>query len=121
MADGAGQEPGGGAQASVVSGLLGQVGEEVTEPVLGEAQPAALGVEAEQDLGHGQADQLGVGEARRSAGALPDAQPDEEVVDFDVACRDEGVEVVLHTPLLGTLALLVTAHLPVVADLESFI
>jgi len=75
----------------------------------------------EQDLGHGQADQLGVGEARRSAGALPDAQPDEEVVDFDVACRDEGVEVALHTSRLGALALLVTAHLLVVADSESFI
>jgi len=64
------------APASVVSGLLGQVGEEeVTEPVLGEAQPAALGVEAEQDLGHGQADQLGVGEARRSAGPCRTPSP----------------------------------------------
>src|SRR5579884_1452266 len=42
-----------------------------------EARSAALGVEPEQDLGDGQADQLGVGEARWSAGTLPDAERDD--------------------------------------------
>jgi hypothetical protein len=54
-----GEQPGRASQALVVSGLPGQVGEEVAQP------PAALGVEPEQDLGQGQANQLGIGEARR--------------------------------------------------------
>ncbi|HZU15300.1 MAG TPA: hypothetical protein VFD01_01640, partial [Candidatus Dormibacteraeota bacterium] len=65
MTDGVGEQPGRGLQALVVSGLLGQVGEEVAEPMPREAPPAALGIEPEQDLGQGQADQLGIGEARR--------------------------------------------------------
>ncbi|HZU15285.1 MAG TPA: hypothetical protein VFD01_01565, partial [Candidatus Dormibacteraeota bacterium] len=65
MTDGVDQQPGRASQALVVSGLLGQVGEEVAQPVPREAPPAALGIEPEQDLGHGQADQLGIGEARR--------------------------------------------------------
>ena len=81
----------------------------MAEPAAREAQPAALGIAAEQDLGHGQADQFGVGEARRAARAMPEAQLDEEVVDFDVECRDEGVEFRCHTSVLGALALLVTA------------
>jgi hypothetical protein len=121
MTDGVGEQPGRGLQALVVSGLLGQVGEEVAEPMPREAPPAALGVEPEQDLGHGQADQLGIGEARRPAGTAADAEQDEEVVDGDVPCRDEGVELGLHIPLLGTLARLVTACFPSIANSESFI
>jgi hypothetical protein len=44
MTDGVGEQPGRGLQALVVSGLLGQVGEEVAQPVPREAPPAALGV-----------------------------------------------------------------------------
>jgi hypothetical protein len=116
-----GERLGRGSQALVGGGLLGQGGEEVSEPVPRQAQPAGLGVEAEQDLGHGQADQLGVGEARRLAGTPPDAEQDEEVVDGDVPCRDEGVELGLHLPLLGALALLVTACFPSITNSESSI
>ena len=121
MADGVCEEPGGCSQTLVVRGLSRQVGEEVAESAAGEPQPAALRVAPEQNLGHGQADQFGVGEARWSTRALPDAQLDEEVVDFDVECRDEGVELGVHKPLLGALALLVTVCFPLVADLESII
>jgi hypothetical protein len=93
----------------------------VAQPAAREPQPAALGVAAEQDLGDAQADQFGVGEARRSAGTVPDAKVDEEVVDLDVECRDEGVEFGVHRPFLGALALLVTACFLIVADSESFI
>ena len=73
------------------------------------------------NLGDGQADQLGVGEARRSARTLAHAEQSEEVVDFDVACHDEGVEFGLHTPVLGALALLVTACFFFTANSESII
>ena len=115
------EEPAGGPQTLVVGGRLGQVGEEVAEAALGEPQPAAFGVAAEQDLCHGQADQLRVSKARRPAGASAALQQGEEVVDLDVECRDEGVELGLHTPLPGTLAFLVTACFPAVANSEALI
>jgi hypothetical protein len=93
----------------------------VTQPASREPQPAPLGVEAGQHLGHGQADQLGVGEARGSAEALANPEQAEEVVDCDVECGDEGVEFWWHTPYLGALALLVTACPPSVAHLEAII
>jgi hypothetical protein len=106
----------GGAQALVVAGLAGQVGEQVPEPVAGEPQPVAFGAGAEQDLGEGQADQLGVGELGRSSWSQAGA---EQVVDGDVQCGDEVVEVGAHetswvdgavaTPIFGDLVLLVTA------------
>src|SRR4029453_19082738 len=93
-----------------------QVGEQVPQPGSGEPQPAPLGGEPEQDLGHGQADQLGVGEFGPPAGADPGA---EQLVDADVQGDEEGVEVgvpeaslevdvALATPTLGTLVSLVT-------------
>jgi hypothetical protein len=92
----------------------------VAQPSAGEPQPASLGVEAEQDLGDGQADQFGVTEPGASAGSRPGA---EQVIDHDVECDDEGVEVGVHeaslevdvasaTPILGALASLVTARHP---------
>jgi len=88
----------------------------VTQPVPRQVQPVGLRVEPEQDLGHGQADQLGIGEARRLAGTAASFEADEEVIDGDVPCRDEGVELGLHLPLLGALALLVTACFPSIAN-----
>jgi hypothetical protein len=72
-------------------------------------------------LGDSQADQFGVGEARRPARALSNAELDEEVIDLDVECHDEGVEFGLHTPVLGALALLVTACFPFTANSEALI
>jgi hypothetical protein len=69
------------------------VREQVPQPAAGKAQPAPLGAEPEQDLGDGQADQFGVTElgwpAWPGAGA-------EQLVDGDVQCDDEGVEVGVH-------------------------
>jgi hypothetical protein len=92
----------------------------VPQPLGREAQPVPLRGDPEQDLGHGQADQLGV----RQLGwpARPVARPD-QLVDGDVECDDEGVEVGVHeasqevdvafaTPTLGALALLVTPRHP---------
>jgi hypothetical protein len=75
-----------------------------------------LRTDAEQDLGDGQADQLGVGELGWPSGTTPGA---EQLVDGDVQCDDEGVEVGAHeaslevdvasaTPTLGALPLVVT-------------
>ena len=86
----------------------------------GQPQPAPLGATAEQDLGHGQTDQLGVAELGTPARSLARA---EQVINHDVECDDEGVEVGVHeaslevdvafaTPTLGALALVVTARHP---------
>ena len=67
--------PGTAPQPLVVTGLLGQVGEQVSQPGAGVPQPAGLGGEPAQGLHHRQGDQLGVGElggdADRRAGRRP--------------------------------------------------
>ncbi len=69
-------------------------------PSLGAAKAttasSALGVEAEQGLGHDRAGRLGVG--------------------GEVPCRDGGVEVTSHPSRWGALASLITARLLVGAD-----
>jgi hypothetical protein len=88
----------------------------VPQPAGGEPQPAPLRAEPEQDLRDRQADQLGIGEPGRPA--WPTAWP-ELLVDGDVQCDDEGVEVGVHevslevdvafaTPTLGALVSVVT-------------
>jgi len=92
----------------------------VAQPLAGEPQPAPFAVEAEQHLGDGQTDQLGIAELGLATGAMPGA---EAVVEGDVQCRDEGVEIGVHeasqevdvafaTPTLGALVSLVTARHP---------
>jgi hypothetical protein len=90
------------------------------QPATDGAQPAAFGTIAQQDLGDGQADQLGVAEsgppARPAAGL-------QQLVDGDVQCDDEVVEtgareaslevdVATATPTLGGLVLPVTPRRP---------
>ena len=98
------------------------------QPLVGQPQPAALRAAAEQDLGNSQTDQLGVAELGPPARPLARA---EQVIDHDVECDDEGVEVGVHeaspevdvafaTPTLGALALVVTAQHPQ-ADSEAII
>jgi hypothetical protein len=80
------------------------------------AQPAALGVVAQQDLGDRQADELGVRQLGRVAWSPTGFQ---QLIDGDVQCDNEVVEVGAHpastevdvavaTPTLGDLAFLVT-------------
>ena len=88
----------------------------MAQSLVGEPQPAALGGKAEQDLGDGEADQLGVAELGWPAWPTARAK---QLVDADVQCDHEGVEVGVHeassevdvafaTPTLGTLDSLVT-------------
>ena len=86
---------------------------------------------AQQDLGDGQTDQLGVrqpGPAARMAGAKLGPQ---QVIDGDVQCGDEVVETGVHeasqevdvaeaTPTLGGLVSVVTTPRPY-SDSESII
>jgi hypothetical protein len=80
------------------------------------SQPAALGAVAQQDLGHGQAEKLAVGQPGTSAWSAAGFQ---QLVDGDVPCDDEVVETGAHeaslevdvafaTPTLGGLVTLVT-------------
>jgi hypothetical protein len=65
-----------------------------------EAQPAGLRADPEQDLCHGEGEQLGVGELWWAA--LPGVVA-QMVVDLDVESGQEGVEVGRHKLILNTL------------------
>jgi hypothetical protein len=80
-------------QAAVVGRGRWQIREQVPQPLAGKAQPAPLGTEPEQDLGDGQTDQLGIGELGAAAWPAAGAQ---QLVDGDVQCDDEGVEIGAH-------------------------
>src|SRR5215216_3940570 len=117
--DGQADQGGGAAQPPVVGRWGRQVGKQVAQPLVGEPQPAPLGAEPEQDLGDGQTDQLSIGEFGSPSGPATRA---EQLIDGDIQCDDEGVEVGVHeaskvdvadaTPTLGTLANVVTARHP---------
>jgi hypothetical protein len=82
----------------------------VAEPAADSAQPAAFGVITEQDLDDGQADQLAVGQpgpAARSTARL------HQLIDGDIQCDDEVVEVSVHTAprVDGALAALILGGL----------
>jgi len=83
-----------------------------------EPQPAPVAVTAQQNLGNGQADQLGVRQSGWPARPWPLA---EQLIDGDVPCDHEVVEdgaheaslevgVVVATPILGGLVTPVTAR-----------
>jgi len=89
------QQRRGGFEPLVIAGLFGQVGEQVPEPGVAQAQPVVLRPGAQQHLRYGQADQLGIGELLR----LPTARLarwDHVVVDLHVQCGQEGVQVWRH-------------------------
>jgi hypothetical protein len=77
----------------------------MAEPIPHVAEPPSFGVEAEQYLGHPQADEFGVGEPGWSARSRSQAEAGELIVDFDVQCNGEGVELCLHKPMFAALAL----------------
>jgi hypothetical protein len=53
-----------GPQPLVVAGLAPQIREQVTQPAVGEPDPAVLAAEPEQHLGYRQAHQLGIAQPR---------------------------------------------------------
>jgi hypothetical protein len=88
------------AQALVVAGLAGQVRKRRGQRAGHEPQPAGLGADPEQDLGDREGEEFSVGELGRSARAGGLAQP---VVDLDIECGQEGVEVGRHKLIFDTL------------------
>ena len=125
------EQPAGLSQPLVVAGLVGQIREQVPQAAGAEPQPAVLAVAAQQDLGHGQAGQLAVGQAWPAAGAAGARVGPQQLVDGDVQCDDEVVETGAHeaslevdvaraTPTLGGLVSVVTTRRPQ-ADSESII
>ena len=95
----------------------------MAQPAGAEPDPAVLAVAAEQDLGDRQADQLGVRQARLAARMPAAWVGPQQLVDGDVQCDDEGVQVGVHeaslevdvavaTPTLGTLVSVVTPRRP---------
>ena len=93
VTDREGDQRPGTAKPAVVGRGGGQVREQMPQPLAGKAQPAPLRAEAEQDLGNRQADQLGVAQLGRPARSAAWA---EQLIDHDVECDDEGVEVGAH-------------------------
>jgi hypothetical protein len=87
----------------VVLALAQEAGKQVPHPGGGGPQPVAFVVVAQQHLGDGQADQLGVGDLRGTAWAAPaDAKGgDDPVGEFHVPCDQEGVQVGDHEDLHG--------------------
>lgn len=83
----------------VVAGLLGQIGEQVTEAAVAEPQPVMLRGVTQQYLRDGQADQLGVRQALGSARS-PRMRRDDLIVEEHVQCDQKGVEVCLHKPTI---------------------
>ena len=94
------QQLGGAAQALVVAGLAGQVGKQPPQMAVGVAQPAGLGGEPQQGLHDGKGDQFRFAELGRDAdGWAPGGQLGccfQQVVDGDVQCGGEGVQVGVH-------------------------
>jgi hypothetical protein len=89
-----------GSNPFVVAGRMRQIGEQMPQPTICEAEPAMLRGTAEQDLGHGETDQFGIREMRLAPPALSRSQ---KVIDGDVECCDEGVDVCFHKPMFAAL------------------
>ena len=117
------QQPAGGSQSLVVAGLVGQMREQMPQPAIADPQPAVLVMAAQQHLGDGQADQLGVRQPRLAARMPTPWVGTQQVVDGDVQCDDEVVETGVHeaslevdvaraTPTLGGLVSVVTPRHP---------
>jgi hypothetical protein len=90
------------AQALVVAGLLGQVGEQVPQVGMSVPQPPRLGGEDEHGLHHRQGHQLGVAELRRNAHGRP-PWPElrrtlQQIIGLHVERGREGVQLCLHAP-----------------------
>ena len=64
------------------------------EPLLGQAQKTPLVRTIEQDLGHGQADQLAIGDPRRPTKAPSSGR--QEIIDQHVKADQQSVEVGGH-------------------------
>jgi len=103
-----GREP---TQPLVVSGLLGDVGEQVPQPRTREAQKPPLGRAVQEDLRDSERDELGVGDLRAAPRTAAHRQ---EIVHHHVKCGEKGVEfgehettsvvdVALATPNFGAL------------------
>jgi hypothetical protein len=78
----------------VVAGVLREEGKQMAVVLAGMPQPAGLTVEAEHRLHHRQTQQLRVTELRRASGQASDT--DLIVIDLDVQCGHEGVQVRRH-------------------------
>jgi len=83
-------------QPAVVGALAWQAGKQAAQVAVGIAQEVSFGAVAEQDLDDGQAGQLGVADVGVAAWPSPAA---EQVIDSDIQCRGEGVEVGAHEGL----------------------
>jgi hypothetical protein len=107
------------AESLVVSGLRGQVREQLLQVGAAEPQPAGLAGETEKGLRHSQCHHLGIGDPRRDAHRRSPRHPVrvglQNVIDLHVQCNVEGVQISVHagllldvwgsTPILDTLAL----------------
>jgi hypothetical protein len=93
------------AQALDVGGLLGQIREQMSEPVARDREKPSVVGDAQEHLRDGERDQLAVADLRRTSGAGARRQREEEVIDAHIKSDDEGVEVGVHAASVVDLAI----------------
>src|SRR5680860_1162156 len=90
------------AQPLVVAGLLGQIGEQMPEPIARQREELAVVRQPKQDLRDGERDQLSVVDSWWPARPFTSGQ---EVIHQHINCREKGVEVGAHEASLVDVAI----------------
>ena len=103
-ADGPGHGAGQGAQALVPARLAGQVGEHPPQVAVGVADPVPLAGVAQQGLHDRQGDDLGIRDPRGDPYRWPHGHHlgmgPQQVIDRDVQCGGEGLQIGVHQSCL---------------------
>lgn len=90
----------------------------------GVTDPAPFAGKAQQVLGHCQTHQFRVGQGGFATGSVvtgPAQGGQDTVIEVDVQCGQEGVQVVAHTPIMGTLPPHSPTTPPTTLDSDSLI
>jgi hypothetical protein len=92
-------------QALVVGGLLGQIREQMREPVARDREKAPVIGDPQEHLRDRERDELAVSDLRRAARPRARRQSEQEVIDAHVKSDDEGVEVGVHAASMVDVAI----------------
>ena len=94
-----------GTEPFAVPRLVGQIGKHAQQMAAGVSDPPSFGRHTEEVLSHGETDQLGVGQLWFSASVIagPAQSRQDTVLEVDIECGQEGVQVIAHTLTMDTL------------------